>query len=334
MPAHLPAQRRADAAHLGLDVAVPALPHHRSAAEFGDPVEQRLAGFDVGDDRRAGPLTQQRFGEQRQDLVAPHGSPAPVDRADPVAVAVERDPEVEAFLDHDALQVGEVRLLGRIGMMMREVAVDLGVEQPVLAGQQRREPLDRRPRRAASRIPGDAVRAAGVARKQVPDIGVEHVRLLDRAVAVRPIARRRRFGERANVFAEEGAVAEHEFEAVLVLGIVAPGHLDARIDLQRRLGPIEHRRRPDPDPHYVHARGAQSGDQRRFEHRRREPPVAPDRDAPPATGPHARREAPPDRDRRVLVQSAADDAADVVFAQHARIDDVPQAAAFTLRKAG
>ena len=52
--AHLAGERRAGLLHLRLDQAVAGLPHQRLAAQLGDPVEQRLARLDVGDDRRAG----------------------------------------------------------------------------------------------------------------------------------------------------------------------------------------------------------------------------------------------------------------------------------------
>jgi hypothetical protein len=43
-----------------------------------------------------------------------------VDRADPVAVAVEGDAEIELLLGHRVLQVMQVLGLGRIGMVVRE----------------------------------------------------------------------------------------------------------------------------------------------------------------------------------------------------------------------
>ena len=92
---HLARQRRVGFLHLRLDEAVAGLPHHRVAAQFAHAVEQRLAGLHIGDDRRTGQLAQHRLGQDRQELIAPDDAALAVDRADPVAVAVERQPEIE-----------------------------------------------------------------------------------------------------------------------------------------------------------------------------------------------------------------------------------------------
>ena len=90
------------------------------AAELGNAVEQRLARLHVGDDRRAGQLLKHRLGEDHQQLVAPDHAALAVDRADPVAVAVESDPEVELLALDELLEVCEVLLDRRIGMVVRE----------------------------------------------------------------------------------------------------------------------------------------------------------------------------------------------------------------------
>ena len=76
-----------------------------------------------------GTSLQHRLGEDREQLVAPDHPALAVDRADPVAVAVEGDAEIEALLGDQRLEVGEIGLVGRVGMMVGEAAVDLGVEQ-------------------------------------------------------------------------------------------------------------------------------------------------------------------------------------------------------------
>src|SRR3546814_5378857 len=63
-----------------------------------------LAGLDVADDRRARFLFQHRFGKDREQLVAPDDPALAVDRADPVAVAIEGDAEIELLLQHHAMQ--------------------------------------------------------------------------------------------------------------------------------------------------------------------------------------------------------------------------------------
>ena len=65
----------------------------------GDAVEQRLAGLDVGDDRRPGHARSARRAARIIRSWSPQMHPAlAVDRADPVAVAVEGDAEIEPLL--------------------------------------------------------------------------------------------------------------------------------------------------------------------------------------------------------------------------------------------
>ena len=63
---------------------------------------------------------EHRPGEDDQQLVAPDHAALAVDRADPVAVAVEGDAEVEALVGDQLLQVGEIGLDRRVGMVVGE----------------------------------------------------------------------------------------------------------------------------------------------------------------------------------------------------------------------
>src|SRR3546814_1263140 len=87
--AHFPRERGVDFLHLRLDERMARLPHQRLAAQFRDPVVQRLAGLYIGDNRRARLPLQHGFGEDRQKLVAPDHAAFTVDRADAVAVSSE-----------------------------------------------------------------------------------------------------------------------------------------------------------------------------------------------------------------------------------------------------
>ena len=132
--AHLAGERRAGLLHLRLDQAVPRLPHQRLAPQRSDAVEQNLAGFDIGDDGRAGQGFQHWLGQDQHQLVAPDHPPFAVNRADAVAVAVEGDAEVELLVGDELLKVGEVLLDRRIGVVVGEGAVDLGEDHVMLAG--------------------------------------------------------------------------------------------------------------------------------------------------------------------------------------------------------
>ncbi len=71
------------------------LPHQRPSTKRCNPVEQRLAGLHIRDDRGAGCLFQHDFGKQADQLIAPDDPPLAVDHADPVAIAIESHSEIE-----------------------------------------------------------------------------------------------------------------------------------------------------------------------------------------------------------------------------------------------
>src|SRR5579864_2603680 len=101
--AHLARERCAGFLHLRLDEAVAGLPHQRLAAELGDVIEESLAGLYIGDQGRTGQLLKHRYREDHQQLIAPDHASLAVDRADAVAIAVERDTEIEAFFRNKLL---------------------------------------------------------------------------------------------------------------------------------------------------------------------------------------------------------------------------------------
>ena len=98
-----------------------------------------------------------RIGEQ---LVAPDDPALAVDRADPVAVAVEGDAEIELFVATSRLRSARFASSGRIGMVVGEAAVDLGVEQLMLARQPRASFSSTGPAGAVAGVPADPEGAA------------------------------------------------------------------------------------------------------------------------------------------------------------------------------
>ena len=52
-----------------------------------------------------------------------------IDDETPVGVAVERQPDVSARLDHVRLQIDEVRRVQGVGLMVRERAVEFKVQR-------------------------------------------------------------------------------------------------------------------------------------------------------------------------------------------------------------
>ena len=118
-------------------------------------------------------------------------------------------------------------------------------------------------------------------------------------------------------------LAEHHLEAVIARRIVRARDHEAAIDAERIDGVIEHRRRPEADPHHVDAACHRA--------RRPAPPRAransagrrgrPRRGVPPAARRCAAKLRPIARGVG-LEQRFADDAADVVFAQDRRVEAV------------
>ena len=92
----------------------------------------------------AGPLRQDLARQKRQHLVGEDDVAVLVDRADAVRVAVVADADVGAVLLDRGDEVRDVLEHGRVGMMVREVAVGLAEERNDLAPDAR-EKVARRP---------------------------------------------------------------------------------------------------------------------------------------------------------------------------------------------
>ena len=165
-------------------------------------------------------------------------------------------------------------------MVVGEAAVDLGVEQMMLAGQLRRQLLERRAGGAVAGVPADPEGAAVEALQQPLDIAVDH--RPRRGPCPRPSSQSPAAAiaaELLDVARRRRRCAEHHLEAVIIGRIVAAGDHDAAVDVELGLGIIEHRRRPEADPDDVDAALGQARDQRRLQRRRAFAPVAADRDA-------------------------------------------------------
>ena len=92
-----------------------------------------------------------------------------------------------------------------------------------------RQPLDQclhhRPRRAIAGIPADAQRRTGKSLQQAIDIGVEHIGMVDATLTSDPVRRRRHRADRLNLLAIKWRARRHEFEAIVIGGIMAAGYL-------------------------------------------------------------------------------------------------------------
>src|SRR3546814_15062758 len=88
-------------------------------------------------------------------------------------------------------------------MVIREAAVDVGIEEMVLAGQTRDQLLDHRARRAVAGVPADAERSAIEILKQAIDIKIHDIGIANSPLAVFPVARGRHGAPFLDVFRSE-----------------------------------------------------------------------------------------------------------------------------------
>ena len=235
MAAHFAGQLGTRLLHFGFNQAVPGLPHNRLAAEFGDAFEQRAAGLHIGDDRGSGDHSQQILGVDHQQLVAPHDPPGAIDRADPVAIAVECDSEIELLVRDQRAKIGEVLFLGRIRVMVRKIPVDIGKQREVLPWEPGDERFERGPRRAVARVPTDAKSGQAIVAdpaepfNQPIDVGGHDLAGLAGADARSPLAGGGHPAEFGDILAEERSALKYHLEAVIIGGIVAAGYLNAAL---------------------------------------------------------------------------------------------------------
>src|SRR5512133_2489393 len=316
--AHLAGQQRLLLLHLRLDEAVPRLPHDPAAALRRDVVVEGEGALHLADDRGPRHLGQQGPREQDHDLVAPEHGPLLVHRAHAVRVAVVRDTDVGLHLAHLRLQVLEVLLDRRIGVVVREPAVHLDEE---------RDDVD--PERLEEGDGDDAARpVAGVDHHLEPPLpeleAPLHLGAVRRDDVVAPDAPRAGSelallddpAQLLDLLAVEGALPEAELEAVVLRRVVRPGDLTGAVDPRERVRrEVDERRRHHAEVDDVAAGGAERGDELAVEAIARLATVTPHDDGLPAGGAHLRPERLPDERDRLLRQVLVHEPADVVLAE-------------------
>ncbi len=123
--AHLAGQQCAAFLELGLDERMSGLPHRALAAGRGDGLGERARTFHVVNDFTARIARQHVARVQNHLPVRPDDAAVRRDHAEPVAVAVEREPCVVAAFIHFGDQISEVFRFARVGMVIGKGAVDL-----------------------------------------------------------------------------------------------------------------------------------------------------------------------------------------------------------------
>ncbi len=235
-------------------------------------------------------------------------------------VAVERNSEIEVLLRDERLEVGEVRLDGRVGVMVRKGAIHVGVDREMLARQFLDELLERGTGGAVAGVPTDAERSALEALHQAIDVGVEHIDLVDMAMALGPVAVGGAAADLLDLIAEDRAAVQEHLEPVVVGRVVAPGDLDSALHAQRGDGEIEHRAGSDADVVDVDAAFDQAADQLGREDRRVSTAVPAYGDAGCAFICGQSGESPAERISIGLIERFSDDTANVVFTENGAIE--------------
>ena len=303
------------------------LPHQRVAAGLGHLVEQHLARLHVGDDGPARLRLQHVAREHDQQLVAEQDVAFIVDHADAVPVAVEGDAEIGLLARHLGDDLLEVLRDRRVGMVVREGAVHVAIDDEMRPGQAGGQRLHDRAGGAVARVPYHLQRALAAVPVSQHAIGIAggnvHAAVAARALG-HDVALRGHAADLLDRRAVERLPADHHLEAVVVGRVVAARHHHRAVRLLVIGGEIQHRRRAEPDAHHLEPAGAQPGHQLPLEFRGMQAAVIADGHARAAAAHHDGTEAAADGEGILRLQRFAHDAADVVFAQDRGIEAVTE----------
>ena len=182
------------------------LPHQRDAAQFRHAIVQCLTGLYVRDDRRTGQFLQHRLCINRQQLIAPDHPTFAIDGANTVTIAIECHAEVELLVGNQRLEIDEVLFLGRVGVMIGKIAVNVGKQGVMLTRQQLDELLDDRPGHAIPGVPANTIGCTVEAFDQSRDILIHDLDAFRPGSAVVPIAVCRHRAELLDIGAKERTV--------------------------------------------------------------------------------------------------------------------------------
>ena len=313
VPAHLAGQRRAGFFQLGFNQRVAGVPHHRLAATGANPRRKIGGAFHVIDNLAAGYARKHIGSKQHQLAVGMNNLPAAGDHAEAVAIAIKGQPQFGIQRAHGGNQVLQVFGFGRVGMMVRELAVHVAKEFGDLAAQRAEQLRRHRPRHAVAAVDDDAHRAREAhIRSDARQIRGQHVGGFPRARAVGEIAVRNALAQRLNMLAKQRLPGDDHFQAVVLGRIVAAGDRYTTVAAEVMRSKVGHRRGHAANIDHVHTGGANALGQRRAQFRAGQAPVAPDGDALLGAFARQRTQRVTNRPRRIGSQRAPDNAANVI----------------------
>ncbi|EXI69840.1 MAG: hypothetical protein AW08_00333 [Candidatus Accumulibacter adjunctus] len=289
------------------------LPHQGFATVLADPGRQPAGALDVVDDRLPGTAAQDVGGKEHQLAVRVDDLAVTGDDAETVAVTVEGEADLGPAVAQRRDQILQVFGLRRVGMVVREAAVD-GAEQFDEFATEGPEEL----RRDAT---GDAVAAVDgdlhrpcqadvaadprqVRRLHVGAAGLAGTVLQAIGVDALPDALDRLAGQRL--------AGDDHLQSVVVGRVVAAGDGDATLAAEFVRREVDHRCRHAADVDGVDAGHADAGHQGLRQLRSGQAPVTADGDRSLAAFDRQGTESMADAADDGGCQRAADDAADVV----------------------
>ena len=245
--------------HHLLDEGVADAGAHRLAAVLPDDLGDGLGADQVVDDGAAPTAGEHRLGHDRGRRRPTHGFAAVVDQEHAVGVAVERQPDVGAGLEHALAQRLEVLGLDRVGGMVRERAVELAEEHLEVEREPGEDPGHHEPTHAVRGVGhdlqgperGDVDERADVGGELGEEILLPHLTAL-----LGPLEEPRR--DRVLDLGEPGGLADGrgagpaELDAVVLRRVVAGGeHRGRRVERSR--GEVDEVGRREADVDHVGA---------------------------------------------------------------------------------
>ena len=275
MARHFAGKRRAKLLHPLFHMAVAGLPDLCRCAKGFNQAQRRLRRFDVEKNRRPGMAVSDIARQECRQQIARHLPPLGIDDADAITISVKTNPEIGFRCRHLAAQNLQRFRIDRIGMVVREGAVNVREQHLVCAIKPADERLGDRAAGAIAAIPDHRqTRRRGAVGKPV-DIGWLDVVICPAAAILFGHAIAADHAKMLDVIAKKGQPAHDHLEAVMGWRVMAAGDLDGAATGKLMRGKIQHRRGTAANIKDICAAGNKSIHQRGGERRRRQPAVAP-----------------------------------------------------------
>ena len=224
---------------------------------LSDPRREQAGAFDVVDDGAARHARQHIGGEQHQLAIREDDLAVLGHHAEAVAVAVEGDADFGVGFLERLDHIGQVFRLGRIGVMVREIAIDFAVERDDLATETLEQFRRDGTGHPVAAIHDDFHRAGQLdVADDLVDVGSLDVGAAALALAMLQVAGLDALLEVLDGIEGQRGAADDHLQAVVVRWVVAAGDRDAGVAAQFVGSEIGQRGRHAADIDGVDAGGA------------------------------------------------------------------------------